>query len=155
MVHRSRSVSSHQRKVVRQRARRMRHEPSRGEWVLWQALRCSQLGVAFRRQVVLQGYIADYYACVAQLIVEVDGGWHALAPPTLPWQRGQESGILTWVGFTPVVRTWAAMTFAALGAAILTAWATLRHRAYRRDFDGKEGRPLYPAQRRALLPFVY
>ncbi len=25
------------------------HEPSRGEWVLWQALRCSQLGVSFRR----------------------------------------------------------------------------------------------------------
>jgi len=54
----------------------MRHEPSRGEWVLWQALRCSQLGVAFRRQVVLQGYIADYYACAARLILEVDGGWH-------------------------------------------------------------------------------
>jgi very-short-patch-repair endonuclease len=26
--------------------------------------------------VVLQGYIADYYACAARLIVEVDGGWH-------------------------------------------------------------------------------
>lgn len=76
MFHRSRSVSSHQRKVLRQRARRMRHEPSRGEWVLWQALRCSRLGVAFRRQVVLQGYIADYYACAARLIVEVDGDWH-------------------------------------------------------------------------------
>ncbi len=46
------------------------------EWVLWQALRRSNLGVAFRRQVVLQGYIADYYACAVRLIVEVDGGWH-------------------------------------------------------------------------------
>jgi len=54
----------------------MRHEASRGEWLLWQALRCSQLGVAFRRQVVLQGYIADFYACSVRLIVEVDGGWH-------------------------------------------------------------------------------
>jgi very-short-patch-repair endonuclease len=26
---------------------------------------------------VLQGYIADYYACAARLIVEVDGGWHS------------------------------------------------------------------------------
>jgi very-short-patch-repair endonuclease len=26
---------------------------------------------------VLQGYIADYYACAAHLIVEVDGGWHS------------------------------------------------------------------------------
>ena len=76
MVHRSRSVGSHQRQLLRRRAQRMRHEASRGEWLLWQALRCSQLGVAFRRQVVLQGYIADFYACSVRLIVEVDGGWH-------------------------------------------------------------------------------
>ena len=77
MVHRSRSVSSHQRSVLRQRARRMRHQPTQGEWILWLALRCSQLGVVFRRQVVLQGYIADYYASTVRLIVEVDGAWHA------------------------------------------------------------------------------
>ena len=77
MVHRSRSVSSHQRWMLRQRARRMRHEPSQGEWLLWQGLRCSRQGVAFRRQVVLQGYIADFYACSVRVIVEVDGAWHS------------------------------------------------------------------------------
>jgi very-short-patch-repair endonuclease len=25
----------------------------------------------------LQGYIVDYYACAAKLIVEVDGDWHS------------------------------------------------------------------------------
>jgi len=30
----------------------------------------------FRRQVVLQGYIADFYACSDALVVEVDGSWH-------------------------------------------------------------------------------
>jgi very-short-patch-repair endonuclease len=35
------------------------------------------LGVSFRRQVVLQGYIADFYASAAGLIVEVDGSWHS------------------------------------------------------------------------------
>jgi very-short-patch-repair endonuclease len=54
----------------------MRHEPTETEWHLWQALRCRQLGVSFRRQVVLQGYIADFYASEERLIVEVDGGWH-------------------------------------------------------------------------------
>jgi very-short-patch-repair endonuclease len=54
----------------------MRHEPSRGEWLLWQVLCRSQQGVAFRRQVVLQGYVADFYACAVRLIVEVDGAWH-------------------------------------------------------------------------------
>jgi len=51
-------------------------EPTQTEWQLWQALRCRQLGVSFRRQVVLQGYITDFYASAVRLIVEVDGGWH-------------------------------------------------------------------------------
>jgi len=76
MVHQQRLVSSHQRQVLRSRARRMRHEPTPTEWQLWQALRCGQLGVSFRRQVVLQGYITDFYASAVRLIVEVDGGWH-------------------------------------------------------------------------------
>jgi very-short-patch-repair endonuclease len=54
----------------------MRHEPTATEWQLWQALRRNQLGVAFRRQVVLQGYITDFYASASGLIVEVDGSWH-------------------------------------------------------------------------------
>jgi very-short-patch-repair endonuclease len=54
----------------------MRHEPTRSEWLLWQALKHRQLGVTFRRQVVLQGYIADLYTSSAKLIVEVDGDWH-------------------------------------------------------------------------------
>ncbi len=39
------------RKLLRRWARRMKHEPSRGEWALWQALRCSRLGVVLLRQV--------------------------------------------------------------------------------------------------------
>ncbi len=77
MVHQSRSVSAHQRKLLRQRARRMRHEPSQTEWLLWEQLRCRKRGAVFRRQVILQGYVVDYYACATKLIVEVDGGWHS------------------------------------------------------------------------------
>ena len=55
----------------------MRHDPTHSEWILWQALRRKQLGVRFRRQVVLQGYIADFYSAEARLIVEVDGAYHA------------------------------------------------------------------------------
>ncbi len=54
----------------------MRHEPSHGEWLLWQALRCSRQGVGFRRQVVLRGYIVDFYASSVRLVVEVDGSSH-------------------------------------------------------------------------------
>jgi very-short-patch-repair endonuclease len=44
---------------------------------LWQALRGAQLGVVFRRQVVIRGFIADFAAPAARLVVEVDGGYHA------------------------------------------------------------------------------
>jgi len=39
-------------------------------------VRSSQLGVAFRRQVPLLGFIADFYAPSVRLVVEVDGGYH-------------------------------------------------------------------------------
>ena len=72
-----RSVIAHQRQVLRQRARVMRHAPTETEQIMWHVLRAGRLGVTFRRQVILQGYIADFYACSAKLIVEVDGNWHA------------------------------------------------------------------------------
>ena len=60
-------------------AHRMRVAPSEPERVLWLALRASQLGVRFRRQVVLQGYIVDFLAPAARLVVEVDGAHHCPA----------------------------------------------------------------------------
>lgn len=35
-----------------------------------------QLGVSFRRQVVVGEYIVDFLAPAARLVVEVDGGYH-------------------------------------------------------------------------------
>ncbi|MEI9952300.1 MAG: endonuclease domain-containing protein [Pseudomonadota bacterium] len=58
-------------------AHTMRQAPTDSEARLWRALRSSQLGVAFRRQVPLLGFIADFYAPSARLIVEVDCGYHA------------------------------------------------------------------------------
>ena len=54
----------------------MRLAPSEPERLLWQALRASQLGVQFRRQVVICGYIVDFFAPAARLVVEVDGAHH-------------------------------------------------------------------------------
>ena len=58
-------------------AHTMRQAPTDSEARLWRALRSSQLGVAFRRQVPLLGFIADFYSPSARLVVEVDGGYHA------------------------------------------------------------------------------
>jgi len=55
----------------------MRHSPSPAEARLWPALSRGQLGVTFRRQVVLGNrYIADFLSREARLIIEVDGVQH-------------------------------------------------------------------------------
>jgi very-short-patch-repair endonuclease len=76
-------TAAHDIKTVRRSAQleqyawRNRREPTNSEPALWEALRGRRLGVQFRRQVPLCGrYIADFYAPVARLVVEVDGGYH-------------------------------------------------------------------------------
>jgi very-long-chain enoyl-CoA reductase len=63
--------------------------------------------------------------------------------------------ILSWAGFNLVTQTWAGVAFMLVGAGILGAWAHTRHVAYLKEFDGREGREKYPAERRALIPFVF
>jgi very-long-chain enoyl-CoA reductase len=63
--------------------------------------------------------------------------------------------ILSWLGFNLVTQTWAGLAFMLVGAGILGAWAHTRHAAYRKEFDGQDGRDKYPDERRALIPFVF
>ena len=55
----------------------MRSEATLSEQRLWLELRGSRLGVAFRRQVPICRFIADFAAPSIKLVVEVDGGYHA------------------------------------------------------------------------------
>ncbi len=58
------------------RAHHMRHNQTSTEQALWAELRGGQLSVAFRRQVVISRFIADFACSAARLVVEVDGGIH-------------------------------------------------------------------------------
>ena len=61
----------------RRRARQMRREMTSAENALWQRLRASRLGgLHFRRQQIIDGFIADFFCHSARLVVEVDGGVH-------------------------------------------------------------------------------
>ena len=71
-----RSLDSKTKLLLAQRAQLHRANPSWPERLLWQALRSGQLGIPFRRQVVLGGYITDFVAAQARLVVEVDGKCH-------------------------------------------------------------------------------
>jgi very-short-patch-repair endonuclease len=69
--------SPHHATVIASHAARLRHSPTPSEARLWEALRSQQLGVAFRRQVTIGPFIADFLAPARKLIVEVDGGYHS------------------------------------------------------------------------------
>jgi very-short-patch-repair endonuclease len=59
------------------RAREMRRNPTEPEMRLWRHLSGSQLrGHKFRRQAVVEHYIADFFCPLKKLIVEVDGDTH-------------------------------------------------------------------------------
>ena len=45
---------------------------------MWEELRANKLGVHFRRQQVIQGFIVDFYCHKAGLVIEVDGDIHDL-----------------------------------------------------------------------------
>ena len=65
-------------KAKLQRAKELRHERTPAEKILWEELRANKLGVHFRRQQVIQGFIVDFYCHKTALVVEVDGDIHDL-----------------------------------------------------------------------------
>jgi very-short-patch-repair endonuclease len=59
------------------RAKELRREMTPDEKILWQELRANKLGVHFRRQQIIAGFIVDFYCHQANLVIEVDGSVHA------------------------------------------------------------------------------
>lgn len=69
-------VSPRQAQVLEERARQMRWAPTRSEEWLWRRLAGSKTGIAFRRQLVIGPFIADFACTKVRLVVEVDGRYH-------------------------------------------------------------------------------
>ncbi|MDG2531980.1 endonuclease domain-containing protein [Caulobacter endophyticus] len=60
-------------------ARRMRREPTLAEKLFWKVLKKAEIpGSHFRRQAPFGPYVVDFVCHQHRLIVEVDGGIHAL-----------------------------------------------------------------------------
>ncbi len=57
-------------------ARKARREMSLPEVLLWQRLKGSPQGIAFRKQHPIGKYRADFYCAAAKLVIEVDGIAH-------------------------------------------------------------------------------
>ncbi|HET9590811.1 MAG TPA: DUF559 domain-containing protein [Anaerolineales bacterium] len=54
----------------------MRRNITPAETMLRQELRANKLGVRFRRQQVIAGFIVDFYCHKAGLLIELDGDMH-------------------------------------------------------------------------------
>ncbi len=62
---------------LRANARALRRNSTGVERTLWSELRDHHLhGAGFRRQVPIEGYVADFVCHTAKLVVELDGGQH-------------------------------------------------------------------------------
>ena len=57
-------------------AKKMRHEPTEAENLLWEALRNRKIGFKIRRQHIVNGFIADFICIEKRTVIEVDGGIH-------------------------------------------------------------------------------
>jgi very-short-patch-repair endonuclease len=59
------------------KARQLRKNLTDSESVLWSRLRSKQLmGIQFYRQKPVGNYIVDFFAPVAELVIEIDGSQH-------------------------------------------------------------------------------
>ena len=61
-----------------ERSRELRREMTPAEKRLWQEVRAKKLGVRFRRQQIIAGFIVDFYCHRATLVIEIDGDIHDL-----------------------------------------------------------------------------
>ncbi|MGI8687094.1 MAG: endonuclease domain-containing protein [Thermomicrobiales bacterium] len=73
----SRIVAARHAPEKRERAHQLRHAMTSAESALWNSLRAGRLnGLHFRRQQIIDGFIADFCCHATGLIIEVDGAVH-------------------------------------------------------------------------------
>ena len=64
------------RKRTRLLAWKLKKNPTKAEARLWTYIKDSKLGVEFKPQVVIRGWIADFWCPEKGVVVEVDGSSH-------------------------------------------------------------------------------
>lgn len=83
-------------------ARLLRSNSTDAEKVLWRAIRSRNfLAIKFKRQHCIGPYVVDFYAAQYRLIVELDGGQHAINRE----KDDQRTKFLTERGYR-VIRFW-------------------------------------------------
>lgn len=63
-------------KMLIDKAKQMRHEPTQAEEYLWECVRNRKIGYKIRRQHIVDGFITDFICLEKKVVIEVDGGIH-------------------------------------------------------------------------------
>ena len=87
-------------RTVTKRAVALRRSPTDAERRLWYFLRRNHLGFRFRRQFPIPPYFVDFASIEARLIIEADGGQHAV-----PGEHDRRDSFLTSKGWR-ILRSW-------------------------------------------------
>lgn len=66
----------HNNRTLKERRKELRKNQTPQENKLWNELRNNKLGVKFKRQHSIGGYITDFYCTKYKLIIELDGEIH-------------------------------------------------------------------------------
>jgi cyclase len=61
---------------LKNRRRDLRKRSTSAERLLWEKIRNNQLGVKFRRQYSVTGYVVDFYCAKKKIAIELGGGVH-------------------------------------------------------------------------------
>ena len=66
----------HNNQILGERRRELRKNQTKTEEILWWYLRDQKMGLKFKRQHSVGGYILDFYCPQKKLIIELDGEIH-------------------------------------------------------------------------------
>jgi very-short-patch-repair endonuclease len=108
-------------------ARMLRGRPTLAEAALWRRIRRRQIaGVRFRRQAPVGPYIVDFASFDAGIVIELDGGQHALCP-----QRGHDEIRDRWLSKQGliVLRFWNNDVLSNMDGVLSVIMATARPRS--------------------------
>jgi very-short-patch-repair endonuclease len=87
-----------ERRNMTQIARKLRHDQTPTEKIVWEAVRRKQIeGLRFLRQHDIGHFVLDFYCASLNLAIEIDGGVHAL-PEVERYDRDREMLLLEGSG---------------------------------------------------------
>ena len=84
--------------MLKSYAEENRKNPTEAESLLWDALKAKNIGAKFRRQHIIGDFIVDFFCHEANLVIELDGGYHNM--PSQMKSDAERTAALNKMGYT-------------------------------------------------------